>query len=208
MDAMNKTSIQKPNWTEWLAKKRASLAEGILLAHDVCPNKHVMAAGAGLGEEIDNSKWDLLQLSYNWLEDDETVWVKRRGPYPWNANEVEIDLPKYFKWLIEDVAWENLPAEILDRVSGKGKIKSGPVPTSPWLVVDSKDPKPLQAWYTAARYFARDLVKGDPSLLRNRNRLHKKIYEQLKQVGVNKRGGLVPPDPETIRKALTNIKFS
>jgi hypothetical protein len=208
MGTMNKTPIQKPNWTEWLTKKRASLAEGILLAHDVCPNKHVMAAGAGLGEKIDNSKWDLLQLSYNWLEDDETVWVKRRGPYPRNAYEVEIDLSKYLKWLVEDVAWGNLPVEILNLVSGKTIKNLVATPVKPWLVANPKDPAPKQPWYVAARYFARELVKGDTSLLQKTAKLRNQIHESMKKVGVYKRGGVKPPDPETIQKALTGIELS
>lgn len=207
MNMATKKIIHKPQWSLWLPRKRASLAEGILLAHNVCPDNHVMTAGDGLGAEIDNSKWELLQLSYNWLEDDETSWVKERGSYPRKAYEVEIDLPDYFDWLVKEVKWVNLPSEIIDSVKGKVARKAGPAPTNPWLIHNPKDPEPKQPWYTAARYFARELVKGDTSLLQNTKRLRKQIHDSLEKVGVYKRGGAVPPDPATIQKALTGIKL-
>ena len=203
-----KKIIQKPQWSSWLPRKKASLAEGILLAHNVCPNMNVMSAGAGLDAHIDESKWELLQLSYNWLEDDETNWVKHRGSCPRNAYEVEIDLPKYFGWLVSDIGWKNLPSEIVESVSCKSTKKSGPSPTHPWLIINPQDPVPKQSWHTAARYFARELIKSDTSLLQNTKKLRNKIHDSLNKVGVYKRGGAVPPDQATIQKALTGIKLS
>jgi hypothetical protein len=202
------TTIQKPEWSKWLPRKRATLAEGILLAHNVCPNSHVMTAGEGLGQQIDESKWELLQLSYNWLEDAETSWVRNRGPFPRRAYEVEIDLPSFFKWLVNDVDWKNLPVEILNLVLGKTTKNLAATPVKPWLVANPKDPAPKQPWYVAARYFARELVKGDTSLLQKPARLRNQIHESMKKVGVYKRGGVLAPDPGTIQKALTGIELS
>lgn len=200
-------TIQRPEWPLWLPRKRATLAEGILLAHNVCPNNHVMTAGEGLGQELDESKWELLQLSYNWLEDGETDWVKHRGSFPRSAYEVEIDLPKYFRWLEKDVNWKNLPDEVLKTTRGVASNVIGST-ANPWEIINPKDPPPKQPWYTAARYFARELVKGDTTLLHNTNKLRNRIRDSLKRVGVCKRGGVEPPDPATIQKALTGVVLS
>ncbi len=76
---------------------------------------------------------------------------------------------------------------------------------TPWSIVDPADPIALQSWYTAARYFARHLVKDDPTLLTKREVLAKKVVQSLTGVGIYKRGGKLPLDPSTIKKALVNM---
>lgn len=77
----------------------------------------------------------------------------------------------------------------------------------PWLVVDPRDPEPKQSWYTPARYFARAFVKENAALVAHRGRLAQKIAEALPTVNIYKRGGKIPLDAETIKKALANISF-
>jgi len=88
-------------------------------------------------------------------------------------------------------------------------VKSEP-DSKPWNVKDERDPEPshFQAWYTAARYFARILIKDDPSLLQKTEQLVKKIQSDLLKINVTKRGGKKPPATATIKKALQNIKFN
>ena len=45
----------------------------------------------------------------------------------------------------------------------------------PWLVADPKDPTPAQSWYTPARYFARELIRGDSTLLKKSLALADKV---------------------------------
>lgn len=75
----------------------------------------------------------------------------------------------------------------------------------PWNIKDSRDPKPEQPWYTPARYFARQLVREDSTLLTKRNTLANKVVQSLTNAGIKKRGGKKPFDPGTIKKALSNI---
>ena len=77
----------------------------------------------------------------------------------------------------------------------------------PWLVVNKLDPVATQPWYTPARYFARQLVKDDSTLLSKRNLLANKIYQSLNNVGIHKRGNRKPPSADTIKKALANVKL-
>jgi hypothetical protein len=77
----------------------------------------------------------------------------------------------------------------------------------PWLLADPKDPDPEQPWYTPARYFARDLVKGDSTLLLKTLILADKTSKSLAKVGIYKRGGKKPFVADTILKAFSNVKL-
>lgn len=77
----------------------------------------------------------------------------------------------------------------------------------PWLVKDPNDPEPPQPWYTSARYFARQLVAENPTLLVKRPNLAVKVAQALKNVGILKRGGKRPLGEATVRKAFSNIKL-
>jgi hypothetical protein len=77
----------------------------------------------------------------------------------------------------------------------------------PWLVADPKDPTPALSWYTPARYFARQLIKDDSTLLLKRLTLADSVSKSLAKVGIYKRGGVKPFAADTILKAFSNIKL-
>lgn len=77
----------------------------------------------------------------------------------------------------------------------------------PWLIADPKDPQPELTWYIPARYFARQLIIEDPSLLKKRDILANRIVKTLTAAGFKKRGGKLPYNPTTIKKALSNISL-
>jgi hypothetical protein len=78
---------------------------------------------------------------------------------------------------------------------------------TPWLIPHPDDPKPKQPWYTPARYFARDLVKDDSTLLQKKDLLANKVVKSLSDVGIYKRGGKLPLDPATVLKAFSNVSL-
>ena len=80
-------------------------------------------------------------------------------------------------------------------------------PENPWNVRDPNDPNPDQPWYTSARYFARQLVRQDSTLLSKRDILVNKVVDQLKAAGINKRGGKKPFSPGTVKRALVNVRL-
>ncbi len=80
-------------------------------------------------------------------------------------------------------------------------------PSKPWLTIDTQDPAPVQPWYTPARYFARQLVKGDSKLLLKRPLLADKVSQSLAKVGIYKRGGRLPPESTTVLKAFANVSL-
>jgi hypothetical protein len=78
---------------------------------------------------------------------------------------------------------------------------------SKWNIYDSRDPKPEQPWYTPARYFARQLIKDDSTLLTKANVLADKVVQSLNRVGIYKRGGKKPLSATTVKKSFSNVKF-
>lgn len=81
------------------------------------------------------------------------------------------------------------------------------VPENPWLVADPKDPEPAQFWYTPARYFARELIRDDSTLLVKKLVLADKVSRSLSGVGIFKRGGKKEFAAETILKAFSNVNL-
>jgi hypothetical protein len=77
----------------------------------------------------------------------------------------------------------------------------------PWLVEHPEDPKSKPVWYTPARYFARQLVKDDSTLLTKKRLLASKVVASLSIAGIKKRGGVKDFDPSTIMKAFNNVKL-
>jgi hypothetical protein len=79
--------------------------------------------------------------------------------------------------------------------------------SKPWLIADPKDPDTKQPWYTPARYFARQLVKDDSTLLVKRNILAEKVARSLYVAGFTNRSKK-QYDPGTVLKAFSNVSFS
>lgn len=77
----------------------------------------------------------------------------------------------------------------------------------PWLIADPSDPMPEQFWYTPARYFARQQVKSDPTLISKRPVLAQKVVGMLTAAGIKKRGGKKPLDANTVLKAFVNVSL-
>lgn len=79
--------------------------------------------------------------------------------------------------------------------------------SDPWWQADPRDPEAKSEWYIPARYFARLLVREDPSLRGKRPILVKKIQAKLSEVQVYKRGGKTLPSLGSITNALANVNF-
>ena len=77
----------------------------------------------------------------------------------------------------------------------------------PCEIIHPEDPVAAQPWYTAARYFARQLVKNDSTLLLKKALLTSKVSLMLERSGYYKRGGKKPLSQASVLKALANIKL-
>lgn len=89
--------------------------------------------------------------------------------------------------------------------NGMEPAKAGPVSEKPWLLIDPSDPKAIQPWYTPARYFARQLVIEDSTLLQKRSVLADKVSKSLADTGFKKRGGKLALKSDTVLKAFSNV---
>jgi hypothetical protein len=78
----------------------------------------------------------------------------------------------------------------------------------PWWKVDPRDPpagKDFQPWFTPARYLAREFVKADPSLLRKKELLAKKVADALFDRRITRRGGTTRLGANTVLKAFAKV---
>lgn len=109
--------------------------------------------------------------------------------------------------------WSRECDEVPELTAGGPQVQperaSQPSSTSdqPWLAIDPRDPEPEQPWYTSARYFARQLVKEDSTLLTKKGALAKKVVQSLTAVGIRKRGGVEELDSGTVRKAFSKVSL-
>lgn len=117
-----------------------------------------------------------------------------------------ITLSSLYRWSRE---CDEVPELKVAQPQGKAAKPKQPSSThdKPWFVIDPRDPKPDQPWYTAARYFARQLVKEDSTLLTKRHVLAAKVAQSLEAAGILKRGGVKPLTSDTVKKAFSNVSL-
>lgn len=77
----------------------------------------------------------------------------------------------------------------------------------PWLIANSSDPVAAYSWYIPARYFARETLKTEPTLLAKKSVLAGRVNVLFKKYEIKKRGGVNNFDDSTIKKAFTNVNF-
>jgi len=140
---------------------------------------------ADLKDAIDLGKIQFIPSRTGWVGNrrvkpkDATRWAKERG------YKIPLQLQKFL-----------LPQQE-DRLDHE----------TPWLHVKLGDPDPLQPWYTPARYFARELIKTDKTLIGKKDVLAKKVAHELAEHKIYKRGGQLPLDPATVLKAFSNVNL-
>lgn len=82
---------------------------------------------------------------------------------------------------------------------------------NPWEMSHPDDPPSEQNWYTPARYFARELIEHNKSLIDKRGSpsapgiLPKMVGEKLEEKNIYKRGGKLPLKPATILRAFVGV---
>jgi hypothetical protein len=90
---------------------------------------------------------------------------------------VEITVANLYCLKADVEALERKTFSLKNKVMQTGNLK-------PWLILDQRDPAPHQPWYTPARYFARQFVKENPTLLTKKPELEKKVVTAMNNVGV------------------------
>jgi hypothetical protein len=108
------------------------------------------------------------------------------------------EINQHLEWV--DMGW----AENKDAIAKSQAGKIGHIGEKPWLITDPKDPPPKYPWYTPARYFARQEVIADPTLISKRKLLANKVANALYAVNFKNRSKN-KFDPGTILKAFTKV---
>ncbi len=123
---------------------------------------------------------------------------------PTSKNNIHQSLNRYLHYLSDQ---EAKPFKFLLKDSHQKQSVQQDNDINPWDTLDPRDPDPKQPWYTPARYFSRQLVRDDPTLLTKRDILVAKVVQSLTNAGIKKRGGINPFSPGTIKKALSNVSL-
>ncbi|WP_309683036.1 hypothetical protein [Polaromonas sp.] len=167
---------------------------GPLKSLDALPPMHLMYGPATATVSLPQfAAW---ALSMGWELPDKFPRLKAAPPQPATAKTAPV-VPT--KPQARPVVTESAPDGM------KPTPKVGPVSEKPWLVIDPSDPKAIQPWYTPARYFARQLVIEDSTLLQKRSVLAGKVSKSLADTGFKKRGGKLALNSETVLKAFSNV---
>lgn len=198
-----------PSWVAWANRRVIKLSEAVLLANNICPIAHRWNDLSGLGGNLSSSKWQLVEICQNWLSAPGLEWLISLGNNSADFDSIEVDWPKFVKWLENDIQWAILPSAIIRNSSQQDSQTNPSQPiASPWLIVNPKDPHPKHDWYTPTRYFARQEVKKSPSLIKNKKQLCVLVSKHLTSNNIYKRGGVLPHDTETLMKALHKVDLT
>jgi len=104
--------------------------------------------------------------------------------------------------------------QFLDSQAGDGQLgnqlsnkKRLNTENEPYWTENDDDPDPKYRWYIPARYFARQLIATDSSLLMKRDLLAQKVAALLEEKKILKRGGIQPLDQSTVKNAFSKVNF-
>ena len=204
------------NWNFWLNMPTVKIWQACALSLDIDPDK--------MTGSMECDGWQFYPSSFRTIKEKDDFDKRCRlltkiafnnenirsteGIRVLSINHRDIDSEIYLggfpEWALS-IKWD-IPKELKTPVTTKEKIKDKPNKDL-WLIPRDSDPESKLPWHISARYFARKLVKDDPTLLTKRSALCIKVAASLAGVGLYKRGGKKPYDPQTIRKELIKIKF-
>lgn len=198
------------DWNHWLNMPSVKLWEAVALSMDADPENEPFIGqyfrAGRLGESELNEDGDkfrkrlvLLKAHFSDTKHLRIVLVSS------DNDNSRVYLNSFVEWALNIVHWD-IPKELKSLESTKKEVGVEPN-ENPWDIHQEGDPQPIVLWYTPARYFARKLIKENPRLLKRRDSLCFEISKELDAHRIYKRGGKEAPDPETIKKALSNIKL-
>lgn len=171
-----------PDWTNWTASQRVTHDDAAALTLNIEPP---------------------VQISTPQFE----KFSKRREAFARAFSKTNIKLSEIAAFAVNESKWAGLPPELIAMAKSKPPAPRGTKDINPWDIHDERDPEPKNLWYTPARYFARQLVIQDTTLLTKRQKLAEKVSQSLTNAGIKKRGGELELAPTTVLKALVNVNL-
>jgi len=212
------------NWNKWKFIPKCELWKGVCLSLDIEPDeeKHGMRSwlqsrlGVPYGFPADFA--ERLQIAQ--------ANVSTNGPIqPQNLYVGALNNP-HAEVLLSEVSaaaicWGWTLPECMKALARSGEPVTTPKPSAtkfppmvpatdakPWLLIEPSDPAPEHEWYAPARYFARQLVSKDSTLLTKKLMLADKVSLSLSSVGIYRRGGKKQRlDASTVLKAFSNMTW-
>ena len=151
----------------------------------------------------DHPYWENTPLNlFGWVED-ELPNFEITDP---NLDKLDIQEIKE-KLITNSKKTKFSPIKIMDQLAPEATKKNVSACASPWDIKDPRDPPPDHKWYTSARHFARQHIKTNPMLAKNKQKLATEVSKSLASVGIYKRGNKRPFDPSTILKSFSNVSL-
>ena len=210
------------NWQKWAHYPKAELWQCVALSFDVEPvdaTMRAVPAGFMMNAEPKPKRWF---AEHPEMRERLDMAVANAGldvldklhPLPGSLGDMASRLfstAEFGAWarsIPDSKIPEAFPGQQPGAAGTVGAEKGGQPDAKPWLEVKDGDPEAKQPWYTPARYFARQLVLKDSTLLTKRLILAGKVSELLRLVDFNKRGGKLALDPATVLKAFSNVTLS
>jgi hypothetical protein len=175
------------------------------------PELPIMTAAELVENDAAIARWNqMLRDSHRYMKDIAAEVVKGadgdleyEGEWHVDGAGIKLYYPSVESWVRKKYG-RSLAGPLALGVSSRSTVSA---PVKPWSIVNPMDPPPLYGWYTPARHFARELVQSDPTLRTDRAALIVKLAARLDAKGIKKRGGKKSFNPETLRKALANVKL-
>ena len=189
---------KKADWNHWEQMPHSHIWDIVALSLDLEPfspahNKHNLPPEYDKRLQITNAHIECGKLT--------------RSKAGWDS----IDMTTYGTWA-QSLGWslpEKFPcgevakkSALIEELTMPQAINGA---TNLWSLKDPKDPDPKQDWYTPARFFAREQVRKDTTLLTKRNLLAEKVSLSLLNAGIYGRTKNKKFDGSTIKKAFVNV---
>lgn len=212
---------REPDWDEWRFIPEVQLWQAVALSLNIAPGKewlkphswHQNGVAESVFDESDefNSRLRVLRANF---DDVKQFPTKLTFVDPEWCSDIRLD--EFAAWVLRVPKWE-IPSQLaaLAKPSDTTDIQNSETPATreppasrPWLIPNPDDPEPKYDWYTPARFFAREHVRNQPSLLEKRLVLADKVAKSLATVKVYKRGNTQPPDASTILKAFVKVNLA
>jgi hypothetical protein len=201
-DVQHDPAIQPENEYWWQLTCRTQEVESEIKRWELMSDRGIPSEAVTKKTQLDTLRANLARLSALWNNPPFTVedWGK-----PFDCDSSEIRPSTVIKANIT-VAKDPSITHSTGTAAATVSLQPQTVQSeTPWLMIDPRDPPPVHAWYTPARYFARQLVKDDSTRLLKASILADMVAKSLAKVGINKRGGKKPFVADTILKAFSNV---
>ena len=201
-DVQQDPALEPENEYWWQLTCRTHEVESKIKRWELMSDHGIPSEAVTKKTQLDTLRANLARLSALWNSPPFTVedWEK---PFDCDSSEIR---PATVTKANTTVASERSVTHSTGTAAATVSLQPQTVPSeTPWLVMDPRDPPPVQAWYTPARYFARQLVKRDSTLLLKKSIMADMVSKSLDKAGIKKRGGKKSFAAETILKAFSNV---